>query len=538
MPKNCAAIVIAAKHHELTKVKDTRGTTNTIGALRCRFDFRTSDWDHSVKTAMFCNGDALLHPEVADSAVPVLLDDDNECAVPFEVLTDNLPYSVGVWGITDTGLRIVSQWIVFGAQDGCYVDGNEPIEPTPTVYEQIMVELGSKAPATHEHNDRYYLKSEIDNRFDQLDISDSLVDDVEKNTEARHKHSNKDLLDKFSEDANGNPLYDGREIAASIDEAEIIRHVDAALTEAKNSGEFDGADGKDGVDGKDGANGETPYIKNGNWWIGTTDTGVRAEGVNGTDGDDGSDGIGIVKAEINNSGELVVLYTNGQLANLGVVVGKDGQDGVNGADGQDGKDGISVTHQWEGTILTVISASGASSADLKGEQGADGEKGDKGEKGNPFTYEDFTPEQLAELKGDSGVYVGTEEPTDEGDTVWINPEGIVANPDDFGLTEEDKAEIAKKVYVPRIEISDSDATIEPNKFYVFPEMVSLSISFGGEVDTKIVQEYKFRFISGETATTLTLPETVIGDITVEANSIVEVSIIDNYAVCQSWEVSE
>lgn len=29
-------------------------------------------------------------------------------------------------------------------------------------------------------------------------------------------------------------------------------------------------------------------------------------------------------------------------------------------------------------------------------------KGDKGDKGNPFTYEDFTPEQLAALKGDKG----------------------------------------------------------------------------------------------------------------------------------------
>lgn len=34
--------------------------------------------------------------------------------------------------------------------------------------------------------------------------------------------------------------------------------------------------------------------------------------------------------------------------------------------------------------------------------GAKGAKGDKGEKGDPFTYDDFTPEQLAELKGEVG----------------------------------------------------------------------------------------------------------------------------------------
>lgn len=105
-------------------------------------------------------------------------------------------------------------------------------------------------------------------------------------------------------------------------------------------------------------------------------------------------------------------------------------------------------------------------------------------------------------------------------------------------TEEEFAEkLAAESIIPRIELSDSVTTIEPNKFYVFPEMTSLSITFGGEQDKEIIQEYKFRFISGETPTTLSLPESVVGDITVNANCVVEVSIIDGYAVSQSWAVS-
>lgn len=105
-------------------------------------------------------------------------------------------------------------------------------------------------------------------------------------------------------------------------------------------------------------------------------------------------------------------------------------------------------------------------------------------------------------------------------------------------TEEEFAEkLAAESIVPRIELSDSVTTIEPNKFYVFPEMASLSITFGGEQDKEIIQEYKFRFISGATPTTLSLPESVVGDITVDANCVVEVSIIDGYAVSQSWAVS-
>lgn len=56
----------------------------------------------------------------------------------------------------------------------------------------------------------------------------------------------------------------------------------------------DGADGKDGTNGQngsDGADGNTPFIgENGNWWIGETDTGVKAAGTDGTDGIDGEKG--------------------------------------------------------------------------------------------------------------------------------------------------------------------------------------------------------------------------------------------------------
>ncbi len=45
------------------------------------------------------------------------------------------------------------------------------------------------------------------------------------------------------------------------------------------------------VESLKGADGETPYIKNGNWWIGDVDTGVKAIGVDGANGANGKDGI-------------------------------------------------------------------------------------------------------------------------------------------------------------------------------------------------------------------------------------------------------
>ena len=44
-----------------------------------------------------------------------------------------------------------------------------------------------------------------------------------------------------------------------------------------------------GEDGKDGEDGLTPYIKNGNWWIGNTDTGVPASGGSGGGSSGGTD---------------------------------------------------------------------------------------------------------------------------------------------------------------------------------------------------------------------------------------------------------
>ena len=98
-----------------------------------------------------------------------------------------------------------------------------------------------------------------------------------------------------------------------------------------------GSNGADGSDGSDGTDGLTPYIgSNGNWWIGSTDTGIKAtssdgkDGKNGVDGQDGKDGVGIANIEINENGELVVTLTDGTEKNLGKVTGSDGV-GITGA---------------------------------------------------------------------------------------------------------------------------------------------------------------------------------------------------------------
>ncbi len=76
------------------------------------------------------------------------------------------------------------------------------------------------------------------------------------------------------------------------------------------------------IRGEDGKDGETPFIgENGNWWIGDTDTGVRAAGRDGEDGQDGQNGQngrGILSAQII-EGDLWIFYTDNTSVNLGKI---------------------------------------------------------------------------------------------------------------------------------------------------------------------------------------------------------------------------
>ena len=80
--------------------------------------------------------------------------------------------------------------------------------------------------------------------------------------------------------------------------------------------------------------------------------------------DDGALSNGIVNAEINSDGELVITYQDGTKQNLGVVVGKDGadgKDGEDGKDGKDGKDGQNGVGSGEGSTIVIEGNGGSAS---------------------------------------------------------------------------------------------------------------------------------------------------------------------------------
>lgn len=167
--------------------------------------------------------------------------------------------------------------------------------------------------------------------------------------------------------AESKPTYTAEEVGA-VGNDELSDAIDTALAQAKASGQFDG---KDGV---------TPTIgSNGNWYIGSTDTGKPSRGEKGDTGATGAKG---------EKGDTGAQGAKGDKGDTGAA-GKDGAQGAKGdkgdagTPGAKGEDGKSAYQIWldAGNIgneaVFLASLKGA-----KGDTGAKGDKGDTGTKGD------------------------------------------------------------------------------------------------------------------------------------------------------------
>ena len=153
-----------------------------------------------------------------------------------------------------------------------------------------------------------------------------------------------------------------------------------------------GSNGTNGKDGKDGKDGITPTISaDGYWVVNGQKTNIKAKGTdgtngqngsNGTNGKDGKDGKDGITPTISADGYWVV---NGQKTNIKAkgtdgTNGQNGSNGTNGKDGKDGKDGVTPTITINSEGYWVINGQ-TSTTKAKGEDGKEGKKGDKGADG-------------------------------------------------------------------------------------------------------------------------------------------------------------
>ncbi len=190
--------------------------------------------------------------------------------------------------------------------------------------------------------------------------------------------------------------------------------------------------------GNNGSDGLIPYIKDGNWWIGDSDTGVKARGEKGDAGASGKNGIDgqsayemwkeYVRETISAGG--TVTDQNGNVISLDDLSvqkffqyltgkagdkGEKGDAGLDGKDGANGKDGLTPeidpeTGEWifvnkesKDTVFTHIQSKGLDGKDgVDGKDGQDGATPEVGSNGNWWIGGVDTGIKAQGPKGDTG----------------------------------------------------------------------------------------------------------------------------------------
>ena len=156
-----------------------------------------------------------------------------------------------------------------------------------------------------------------------------------------------------------------------------------------------GRDGQPGQPGRDGQNGETPRIgDNGNWWIGNEDTGKPARGAQGPQGNPGTNGQNGQPGRDGQNGETPRIGDNGNwwIGNEDTgkpargAQGPQGNPGTNGQNGQPGRDGQNghTPHIGKnGNWWVGDQDTGKPARGAQGPQGSQGNPGQQGAQGNP-----------------------------------------------------------------------------------------------------------------------------------------------------------
>ena len=193
-------------------------------------------------------------------------------------------------------------------------------------------------------------------------------------------------------------------------------------------------------------------------------------------------------------------FTPEQLESLKGPKGDQGEKGDTGERGPQGEQGIQGPVGPQGP---------------KGDPGDKGEQGIQGVKGDPFTYDDFTPDEIVNLK---------------------KPATDAAN-------ELNKYLDIVKLPVVETPVSETTVAMDANKVYDITIGESLTITINAPTDLTVTNEYQGSFDTGATAPTVTFPADVIWAETpsVEANTHYEFNIRYTggkyYGLVQAWEIN-
>lgn len=132
-------IILQAEKNRLTMIQREQITSGSVNVYRARFEF-SPDWDGLTRTAVFKAG------AVSRS---VLLDDTNECVIPWEVLEKYHPFTnlmAGVYGTKGGEIVLPTVWARLGQILEGVTTSENARPPTPELWRQ---ELDQKQDKLH-----------------------------------------------------------------------------------------------------------------------------------------------------------------------------------------------------------------------------------------------------------------------------------------------------------------------------------------------------------------------------------------------------
>ena len=287
-----------------------------------------------------------------------------------------------------------------------------------------------------------------------------------------------------------------------------------------------------------------------------------------------TDNIDIDVNKVGNTATVSITKKDGTNKSVQIIDGLKGEDAkINGVNTLTIEAGTNITLDQEGNTLTINSTGGGSggtsnynaltnkpkinNVELNGNKSLN----DLGiQPAGNYALESEVPTKTSDLTNDSGFITGYTETdptvpshvkniTQANITSWNNksdfsgnyndltnkptipvvPTNVSAFTNDVGYLTQHQDISGKANKISVVQTSASTIEINPNTFYKFGEVASLNITLASITDNTIYNEYMFEFVSGTTATTLTLPSSIkwLETPTIDANKIYQCSIVDN-----------
>ena len=128
----------------LQRIDKEMVTSGSVNAYDVYFQF-SADWDGVTRTAVFKAG---------DTQISVLLDDGNHCTIPWECMLEaRRTLYAGVYGTKGEEVVLPTIWESLGNIEVGATLGNNAQPPTPSIYEQLLAEIGDLSDLETENKD-------------------------------------------------------------------------------------------------------------------------------------------------------------------------------------------------------------------------------------------------------------------------------------------------------------------------------------------------------------------------------------------------